>query len=287
MARPLRLEFPGALYHLTARGNARAAIYHDDADHAAFLDLYAEVAERFGWRCHAYCMMPNHYHWVVATPEANLSRGMRQLNGVYTQRFNRRHARAGHVFQGRFKAILVEREAYLKVLARYVVLNPVRAGLVRRAQDWRWSSYRATAGLSRGPAWLDVAWLLAQFGANRARAQRAYRQFVAEGRRAEPVWESLRDHMYLGGEDFVARLKAGLPETGDLSEVPRAQRAAAPSLAEIAGTSDTAHDAMARAYLSGGHTMKAIAEHFGVHYATVSRAVRRYENTHRAADTDA
>ena len=282
MARPLRIEFPGALYHLTARGNAREAIYRDEADRAAFLDLYGEVAERCGWRCHAYCMMANHYHWVAETPDANLSRGMRQLNGVYTQRFNRRHGRVGHVFQGRFKAILVEREGYLKELARYVVLNPVRAGLVRRAQDWRWSSFRATAGLARVPAWLDVDWLLAQFGTTRATAQRNYRRFVAEGRRADPIWDALRDQIYLGSEDFAAHLKAGLPETSDLSEVPRAQRSAALSIAKIARSSRSDHEAMAQAYLSGGHTMKAIAEHFGVHYATVSRAVRRHGGVRRA-----
>lgn len=276
MTRPLRIEFPGALYHVTSRGNARADIYLDDLDREVFLDLYAEVAGRFAWRCHVYCMMTNHYHWVVTTPEANLSRGMRHLNGVYTQRFNRRHDRVGHLFQGRFKAILVERDTYLKVLARYVVLNPVRAGLARRAQDWRWSSFRATAGLGPGPPWLEVDWLLAQFGSDRRRAQENYRRYLAPARRAEPVWDRLRDQIYLGSKDFAARLKADVSETRELSEIPYVQRADTVALAELAQSSPDRHAAMARAYLAGGATMKAIAEHFGVHYATVSRAVRRH-----------
>lgn len=274
MARPLRIEFPGALYHLTARGNARQPIYLDDIDRNAFLGIYAEAAARFGWRAHAYCLMDNHYHLLVETPAPNLSRGMRQLNGVYTQRFNRRHGRTGHVFQGRFKAILVDREAYLLELARYVVLNPVRAGMVRRAQDWRWSSYRATAGLAAAPDWLETDWLLRQFAKTKAAAQQRYRGFVTAGRVAPPVWEGLRDQIYLGDEDFAEGMKARA--AGDAgAEIPKAQRAAPPPLASFEGSSRKA--AMARAYLSGGHTMKAIAAHFGVHYATVSRAVRTYE----------
>ena len=131
MARPLRLEFPGAVYHVTSRGNARAAIFLDDEDRPIFLGVLGAVVARFGWLCHAYCLMDNHYHLLLETPDPNLSRGMRQLNGVYTQRFNRRHGRVGHVLQGRFKAILVDRDGYLLELARYLVLNPVRAGRVK------------------------------------------------------------------------------------------------------------------------------------------------------------
>jgi REP element-mobilizing transposase RayT len=145
MARPLRLEFAGATYHVTARGDGREDIYLSDADRRLFLAVLGSVAERFNWTIHAYCLMSNHYHLLVETPEGNLSKGMRQLNGVYTQDFNRTHHRVGHVFQGRYKAILVEKEAYLLELVRYVVLNPVRAGMVRTPGEWPWSSYRATS----------------------------------------------------------------------------------------------------------------------------------------------
>ena len=137
MARPLRLEFSGALYHVTSRGDGREDIYGAAGDRRMFLDLLAGVWGRFNWTIHAYCLMTNHYHLLVETPDGNLAKGMRELNGVYTQRFNRVHARVGHVFQGRYKAILVQKDAYLFELARYVVLNPVRAGMVRTPGEYR------------------------------------------------------------------------------------------------------------------------------------------------------
>ena len=155
MARPLHLEFAGALYHVTSRGDRREAIYEDDEDRARFLEALGNVIGAFNWRCHAYCLMSNHYHLVIATPDGNLSKGMRQLNGVFTQWSNRRHRRAGHLFQGRFKAVLVDQESHLLELARYVVLNPVRAGMVKAAEDWPWSSYLATIGDEDRPAWLE------------------------------------------------------------------------------------------------------------------------------------
>ena len=170
MARPLRLEYAGALYHVTARGNARQDIFLDDDDRQRFLGVLDRVVSRFHLLLHAYCLMDNHFHLVVETPEANLSKAMRQLNGVYTQVFNRRHRRVGHVLQGRFKAIVVEREGYLLELCRYVVLNPVRAGLIRQPNTYPWSSYRATAGLASAPACLTVDWLLSQFGRQRSAA---------------------------------------------------------------------------------------------------------------------
>jgi len=151
MARPLRIEFPGALYHLTSRGDRREAIYEDDEDRQRFLAILGEVAERYNWICHAYCLMTNHYHLVAETVEGNLSQGMRHLNGVYTQASNRRHERNGHLFQGRFKGILVDRDAYLLELARYVVLNPVRAGMAEAPEEWPWSSYGAMMDVAPAP----------------------------------------------------------------------------------------------------------------------------------------
>jgi REP element-mobilizing transposase RayT len=148
MSRPVRIEFPNALYHVTARGDRREDIFEDDVDRQAFLEIFGQVVKQFNWLCYAWCLMDNHYHLLIQTPYANLSKGMRQLNGVYTQSSNRRHARVGHLFQGRFKAILVDSDAYLLELARYVVLNPVRAGMVRKPDKWAWSSYRASMGLA-------------------------------------------------------------------------------------------------------------------------------------------
>jgi len=172
MARPLRIEYAGALYHVTSRGDRQEAIFDDDQHRTAFLNVLGEVISRFRWRCHAYCLMGNHYHLMIETPEGNLTEGMRQLNGVFTQWSNRRHKRSGHVFQGRYKAILVDRDSYFLELARYIVLNPVRAAMVKHPKQWKWSSYGATSGAAEAPAWLTTEDLLAEFGKRRAAARR-------------------------------------------------------------------------------------------------------------------
>ena len=154
MSRPIRIEFSGALYHVTSRGDRREAIYEDDVDRERFLSVLGQVSEDFNWVCHAWCLMDNHYHLLIETPDGNLSKGMRQLNGVYTQYSNRRHRRVGHLFQGRYKAILIDGDSYLLELARYVVLNPVRAGMVKGPGEWPWSSYLAMVGKQSSPPWL-------------------------------------------------------------------------------------------------------------------------------------
>lgn len=222
MARPLRLEFAGAVYHLTARGNDRQSIFVDDEDRVRFLDLLEREIGQQRWRCHAYCLMGNHYHLLIETPEGNLIQGMRRLNGSYTQAFNRRHRRVGHLFQGRYKSILVDRDRYLLALARYVVLNPVRAKLVADVAAWRWSSFAATAGLVLAPPWLETAWLLGQFHPDPPLARSAYRRFVEAGITAPSPWDELRGQIWLGGEDFLARMSA-LAREQPMQEVPSAQ----------------------------------------------------------------
>jgi REP element-mobilizing transposase RayT len=275
MTRPLRLEFSGALYHVLSRGNRRESIYLNDGDFTAFLALLAEVCERFNWLIHAYCLMTNHYHLLIETPDANLSRGMRHLNGVYTQRFNRRHRRVGHVFQGRYKALLVQKDAYLLELTRYIVLNPVRARMVQTAGEWRWSNYRYTVGKAVPPTWLEMDWLLAQFGNQRSEAVSAYRRFVAEGLNAGNPFANVEEQLFLGDDAFASRLR-DMQKSESLSEIsPAHRRALALSLEEYSKLSTSRDEAMACAYLSGAYKMREIADHFGVHYMTVSRAVRR------------
>lgn len=278
MSRPLRLELAGGLYHVTSRGDGREDIYVSDADRQAWLDVFGQVCKRFNWVCHAWCQMTNHYHILIETPEANLAQGMRQLNGVYTQRFNRAHARVGHVFQGRYKAILVERDSYLLELARYVVLNPLRARMVKRLETWPWSSYLATCGQTPAPEWLQTDWILAQFGRQRASTIRKYVEFVHEGVRLPSVWAQLQGQIYLGSERFVKKMQAQIEKRPALDEIPRAQRRALTQALEDFEQRHPRNEAMARAYLSGQHTMLAIAEYFGVHYSTVSRMVRKYES---------
>ena len=271
MARPLRLEFPGAIYHVTSRGNARQRVFFTDADRELLLSILSGVVSRYGWICHAYCLMANHYHLLVETPKANLSIGMRQLNGMYTQAFNRRHERVGHLFQGRFKAILVERKSHLLELCRYIVLNPVRIKGSAKAQTWKWSSYRATAGLASVPEFLSTDWILQQFARNRSQAQRLYREFIREGLASRP-WEELKGQIYLGSEALIEKRAAGEKH---LKEIPRAQwRAAKPSLQRIFARKGK--KAIAEAY-EHGYRLNEIAAHLGVHYATVRRRLKRFE----------
>ncbi|MGH8630527.1 MAG: transposase, partial [Burkholderiales bacterium] len=181
MARPLRIEFPGALYHVMARGDGRSGIFKDDEDRELFLSTLGKVCSRFDWQIWAYCLMGNHYHLLIETARASLARGMRELNGQYTQAFNRRHRRVGHLLQGRYKALLVEKDSYLLELSRYVVLNPVRAGMVASAGDWFWSNYGTMMGKAPRPTWLAVKETLALFHAEAGPGKRAYSRFVAEG----------------------------------------------------------------------------------------------------------
>ena len=213
MSRPHRVEFPGAVYHLTSRGNARGRIFVRDGDRETFLKVLADTVVRYRWICHAYCLMDTHYHLLVETRLPNLSLGMRQLNGLYTSRFNKLNRRTGHVFQGRYKAVLVEKEAHLLELGRYVALNPVQAGMVGRPESWQWGSYAATIGRSARPPFLTIGWLLEQFGRDRARAIRAYRRFVLEGIGIkESPFEDVKGQIYLGSNEFARRWGGGTGE---------------------------------------------------------------------------
>lgn len=283
MARPLRIEFPGAVYHITSRGNARQAIFTDDEDRGGFLDVLSMVVERFKWLCHAYCLMENHYHLLIETPNANLSKGMRELNGVYTQGFNQRYRRVGHLFQGRYKAIIVEKDHHLLSLCRYVVLNPVRVGLIRKPEQWRWSNYKATIGLAKRPSFLTIDWVLSQFGGRKRMAMEKYRRFVMEGIDKESPWETLKGQIFWGTDEFIKQLSSLLDEKESIKEVPKVQRyAARPPLGELfkgkKGKERTAEDrAIYDAYVRHGYTMKEIADHLHFHYATISRAIKRVE----------
>jgi REP element-mobilizing transposase RayT len=280
MVRPLRLEFAGALYHVTARGDRREPIYMDDEDRRQWLRVLDEVCRRFNWVIHAYCQMTNHYHLVVETLDANLSKGMRQLNGVYTQRFNRRHGLVGHLFQGRYKAILVQKENYLLELSRYVVLNPVRAGMVKKPADWPWSSFGAMlAGRQPELQSLDIEWTLSWFGYERGDAVRAYAQFVMKGIGGTSPLADVQHQLILGDEAFI-RWHKGLNRGRNVRDVSKAQRRIlAKSLEEYRSRYQTRNEAMARAYLSGAYSMREIGDFFGVHAVTVGRAVRMLESS--------
>lgn len=234
MSRPPRIQFPGAFHHVTARGNRKANIFLDDLDYLTWHSLVGRAADRFGFISHAYCQMPNHFHLLLETPVANLSESMHFLNCAYSRYFNVRHGLTGHVFQGRFHSVLLEQEAHFLELARYITLNPVRAGMVHSAAEWRWSNYRATAGMVAAPQWLATEATRNRFhGSNEGERIRSYCVFVTDGMRGPGP-------------------------------------AAAPPLAAAYGTRATRH-AIAAALRTGRYSPAQIAEHFKVSTKTVQR----------------
>ena len=275
MSRPLRIELAGGLYHVTARGNRRETIFENDVDRQEWLQLLGHVCERFNWRCHAYCLMDNHYHIVIETAEANLSKGMRQLNGVYTQYFNRQHHKVGHVFQGRFKGILVEKDSYLLELSRYVVLNPIRAGMVNDIEDWNWSSFLLMCHQCEVPSWMETDWILSQFSQNRKDAIAQYINFIRDGIGLPTIWGEIKKQIYLGSDNFVRDMLEDIEKSNlENKEIPRIQRRAiAKSLAEYENVSINRNEAIRVAFASGAYTMKAIGNYYGLHYTSVSRIV--------------
>ncbi len=255
MARAPRIQYPGALYHVTTRGVRRSTIYVDERDFLTWQDRLATTVERFNFSVHAFCQMTNHYHLLVETVEGNLSDGMHYLNSTYAQTFNFRHKLTGHVLQGRFNAVPVKKDAQLLEVARYIVQNPVRARLVDHPEAWRWSSHGPLCGLAPPLPWLSTAWLLAMFdNDNIAHAISRYRQFVGRELAADPLAE---------------RVEHGA--------VDPSRKRQAMSLAEYQKQYPDRDEAMARAYFSTVYRMRDISTYFGVSTKTVSRAVHRFE----------
>jgi REP element-mobilizing transposase RayT len=295
MARPLRLEFAGAVYHVVSRGHERSKIFRNHADREAFLKMLGFVARDLGWRVHAYCLMANHYDLLIETPSPNLSLGMRALNGRYTQKYNRLHDRTGHLFEGRYRAILIQKEARLLDLHRYVVLNPVRAGVASNAGDWEWSSYRATGGRAPQPVWLEVDWTLGQFGRSRRLATEEYRRFVRAGKGQRSPLEDVRGQIYLGDERFIRSVLRRAPARDEDEEIPLSQRrpwsvgldeirraVAKEFRVPVEGLSRSrgGEDKMAAIYLARkltGLTGREIGDAFDVRPARVSNVVREIE----------
>lgn len=291
MSRPLRLAFPGAVYHVTSRGDRREAIYRDEHDRVQHLAVLAQSMERFDAKVLAYCLMGNHYHLVLHTHEANLSRLMRHLNGVYTQKFNRRHDLVGHLFQGRFKAIVVDRDAYLLALCRYVERNPVAAGLVRDAADWPWSSCRAHLGLSSTPPWLDTdglhGYVLGRTVTDDAARRKAATVYAGMLRNADDarLWQDgLSRQVFLGSDEFAERMLAAAPAAlRQQAEVPRQQRNRPATLHELMQQGHTREQALHKAYTEYGQTMTRLAQELGLSVSRVSRLIAAVEREGKGA----
>lgn len=275
MSRPLRLEFPNALYHVVARGNHRYPIYRNEADRRMWLAILRDSCTRNNAVIYAYCQMTNHYHLLIETREANLQRVMHHLNGCYSQAHNRRHESVGHLFQGRYKAILVQRDAYLLELARYIVLNPVRAGIVAAPQDWPWSSYHWMFRKVGNAQWLDIESVLSYFSGADGKASANYAAFVMAGIGCDSPLDEAAHPVILGDQGFIAQHCGGVPQRS--REFMRAQRRhAVPTLAEFQSRYASRDEAIARAHETTVYTISDIGRHFGVSGRTVHRAVKRY-----------
>jgi putative transposase len=271
MARPLRVLIPDGIYHVTARGLDRRSIYRSDADRLAFLDVLERTVSRFDWRCLSYCLMDNHFHLVLRTPQPNLDRGMQQLNSRYAQMFNRRYARGGPLFDSRYGAVLVQRGPHALEVFRYVALNPARAGFCERPGAWPWSAHGALAGLAPEPPFLAAQEARNLFESSSGTDGRlAYVDYVALDEGAD----RMPDVAVVGDEPFLRETLA--PVERD-AEIPRRYWGPGrPSIMELMDADDMAA-AMVRAYRQHGYTMATIAAHVGCHVSTVSRRIHAYE----------
>jgi REP element-mobilizing transposase RayT len=247
----------------------------------SFLKLLCHVNKRYKWICHAYCLMDNHYHILIETLEGNLSIGMRQLNGMYTQAFNRRHNRVGHLFQGRFKAIVIQKDSHLLEVCRYVVLNPVRAKVVEKPEQWKWSSYRAMGGMEKAHPCLTIDWVLRQFGKIRDAAEREYQKFVRAGINGESIWKDVRAQSILGEDDFVERLSDYVKGRKDIPEIPKSQRYMQRPPLEKIFSENILQDRrkrdrkIAQAVEAYGYSQREISDYLGMHFTSISRIMRK------------
>ena len=279
MSRPVRIEFPGANYYVSSRGNGAKAVFLDDEDRGVFLNVIETVVSRFEWLVHSYVLIDNHYHLVVECPNANLSKGMRQLNGVYTQHFNRRHGAEGPLFQGRFKSILFEKQSYLLPLCRHAVLNPVRWEVVTSPQKYRWSSYRAHIGLVKAPWWLCSDTLMRQFGKREKESQKKYRDFVKLTTNEPSPLDGRAAQVLLGSAAFVEEMQPILNGEKVAKRGPKAvkRRRSLSSLCKNIEnkTRDERNKIIRRAHIDHSYTLKNIGDYLGLHYTTVSKVVNQ------------
>jgi REP element-mobilizing transposase RayT len=227
MARPLRVEYSGAVYHVINRGNAGENIFRVNRDREKLLEYIEKAAERFLLNIHAYCLMDNHFHILLETQQPNLSKALQWFSVSYAGYFNRKYHRIGHLFHGRFKSILVDADEYLKQLSRYIHLNPVRAGLVNQPVDYPWSSYPIYAGIITTADWVETEWLLSQFGKTRKVAIKKYKDFVekVDASRLKNPAEDIVGGFILGSSEFVNWVKDNfLSQRSEDKEIPQLRR---------------------------------------------------------------
>jgi putative transposase len=285
MARRPRLLYPGAVYHVMSRGNRKASIFENDDDRLHFFETIATATSRYAALVYEACQMTNHYHLVLSTPRGNLSAFMQYLNGAFAQASNRRHGRTGHLFEGRFRSIAVQRDSYLRRACRYVVLNPVRARVVAEPAAWGWSTFRATAGFEEPPAWLHTGWLKDAFGSvSDEEAQQAYRTFVSEPTRRATRFDS--SVLACGTPTFQRLVLKEAQRTSPERLLPLSTRVLArPALDELLGDRRLRRYgrdvAMQEAHAVHGYTLTQIGGFLRLDRSTVSKALRRRASSPR------
>jgi putative transposase len=278
MGRPVRLQLGGALYHVTSRGDRKKLIYFENGDRFVWNHILGVACARYNMVVHAYCQMGNHYHLLVETIEPNLADGIRHLNSTYSAYLNRKYELVGHVFQGRYKAIICQRETYLLELARYIVLNPVRASFVRAPEEWWWSSHLSVLGIAEAPAWLDVDSLLSHFDEHSEAAISSYRKFVAAGINGESPLSHVCHQTILGDEGFIEEVakKSSIPKEG----ISREQRRIVAHPLGYYFQKYEPEEAAAKAFATTLYSMSEIARYCGVSLKTISKRIRKYEEAH-------
>ena len=287
MTRPLRIKYPGAFYHVTSRGNERKNIFKNEYDFKKFFKYLEAATKRYKAIIHVYCLMSNHYHLLIETPLGNLSQIMRHINGSYTTYFNKKRRRAGHLFQGRYKAILVDADEYAGELSRYIHLNPVRAGIVNSPEEYRWSSYQNYTG-KKADKWLTTDFILGYFGGKGSIAFKEYDTFVTsliKGEYDSPLKDTVSSTI-LGGDDFIKKIKgkylSGKEAGRDIPALRELKKVLIEDIRKEAGETFKEKQVLLRKaalYLShrySGTTLKEIGRHFGMNESGVSQSSRRF-----------
>ena len=275
MARPLRPEYAGAVYYVSSVGNRRQSVFQNSTDGNAWIEILERVCGRFECRCLGYCLMSDGYHLVIETPKPNLSKAIRQLNGVYTQRSNRLHGTDGHIFRGRYRSIVVQREEYLLPLMAHIFLLPLRAGFVRHPSQFKWSSCRYLYGKDEVPGHVDLEWFSEGFSSDR----NTFDKFLEENIPRDVISE-IRKQIYLGDDEFIELVQE--KTRGSRSkDIPKYQltKPVSGMINGFVRSGDSREDAIARTYLTGDYTLREVADAVAVHYSVVSKIVSRYEKS--------
>ncbi len=283
MARPLRIQYPGAQYHIISRGNGGQNIFQDDKDYLIFLEELKKVIDDYNWISFGYCLMPNHYHLFIKTLDPNLSVGMRQLNGNYTQRSNIRHGRYGHLFQGRFKSILVEDDKYHAELIRYIALNPVKAKLVKTLDQWKWSSHKEIMGTKKITGCVDIEEVLSFFNKNKKTGKEEYINYLKQKTNNQILKDDLRAGFILGSIEFAKDVINQYGNKQSKENVKKERFAGRPKLEKLFKeefkNKKKRNELIFKAFKDYGYTQTEIGDYLGIHYSTISRIINNLRNS--------